>query len=188
MDFVCEMLKEILVLVGVEVDSKVDVGVAENRAVDVEVLLVTLAPLVLVEVEDVNVNLVRAVLGGIVQVIGVHASNVTLTLLVLIEVGEIDVNIVVQLVVLDVEVEHDVLAFEDVFVDVDVVELNVLGDDIPELVDANVVQDVDVLEEVPGDVGIVELVVHAVQGEHDLSNALAKTTRASALSSSAIVA
>eukprot|EP00971_Amphidinium_carterae_P044111 868043-Amphidinium_carterae.2 len=55
--------------------------------------------------------------------------------------------------------EHDVLKFEGVLVDVDVVELAVLGDDVPELVDAD-----DVL----GHVGVVELVVLGAEVEDDV--------------------
>eukprot|EP00971_Amphidinium_carterae_P231671 4597663-Amphidinium_carterae.1 len=42
----------------------------------------------------------------------------------------------------------DVVAFEDELVDLDVVELNRLGDDVPGLVNVEVVEDADVLEEV----------------------------------------
>eukprot|EP00971_Amphidinium_carterae_P241156 4787758-Amphidinium_carterae.1 len=49
--------------VAVEQDVEVDLlGVAKNRVVDMEVLLVTLALLVLVEVEEVTVDLVLEVL------------------------------------------------------------------------------------------------------------------------------
>eukprot|EP00971_Amphidinium_carterae_P297967 5920774-Amphidinium_carterae.1 len=46
---------------------------------------------------------------------------------------------VVELVVPDVKVEHDELILEDVLVNVDVVELGVLGDDTTEFIDADVV-------------------------------------------------
>eukprot|EP00971_Amphidinium_carterae_P102994 2038623-Amphidinium_carterae.1 len=49
--------------------------------------------------------------------------------------------------------------FEGVLVDVDIVELDVLRDDAPELVDADVMQDVEVLEDKLGHVGVVEQVV-----------------------------
>eukprot|EP00971_Amphidinium_carterae_P348403 6490469-Amphidinium_carterae.1 len=75
---------------------------------------------------------------------------------------------VVELVVLVVEVEGDLFVFEDVPVDIDVVTQAVLGDDVPELVDANVVKEVDALEEILGDVGVVELEVLAVEVEGDL--------------------
>eukprot|EP00971_Amphidinium_carterae_P143757 2848534-Amphidinium_carterae.1 len=47
----------------------------------------------------------------------------------------------VQLVVIDVAVKHDVLKFEGVLVDVDVVEQDVLCNEVHELVDADVVED-----------------------------------------------
>eukprot|EP00971_Amphidinium_carterae_P299006 5940148-Amphidinium_carterae.1 len=107
---------------------------------------------VLVEVEDVNVNLVLAVLG---VVIGVNVSTLAQAQLVLVEVWEVDVHLVVKLVVLDVEVDDEMLEFEDALVDVDVVEQVVLGSDVPELVDAGFVGNVDVLEEVLDDVGVL---------------------------------
>eukprot|EP00971_Amphidinium_carterae_P235979 4683495-Amphidinium_carterae.1 len=65
-----------------------------------------------------------------------------------------------QLVVLGVELEDDALVFEDELADVDVGELDVLADVVPELVNnADVVGDVDVLEEEPGDVTAMQLVV-----------------------------
>eukprot|EP00971_Amphidinium_carterae_P312471 6210340-Amphidinium_carterae.1 len=66
----------------------------------------------------------------------------------------------VELVVLDVEVEHDMLIFEDdVPRNVDVIELDMLGDDVHALVNANVLEDVDVHKNILDDVGVVELVV-----------------------------
>eukprot|EP00971_Amphidinium_carterae_P222371 4413668-Amphidinium_carterae.1 len=62
---------------------------------------------------------------------GIHVSTLTLAQLVLVEVWEVDVNLVVELVVLDVEVEDDVLEFEDALVDDDVVELVVVGSVLP---------------------------------------------------------
>eukprot|EP00971_Amphidinium_carterae_P136521 2704997-Amphidinium_carterae.1 len=44
-------------------------------------------------------------------------------------------------VVLNVEVEDDSLAFEGILIDVDVVKLDMLGDDALRLVDADVVED-----------------------------------------------
>eukprot|EP00971_Amphidinium_carterae_P151530 3004135-Amphidinium_carterae.1 len=75
---------------------------------------------------------------------------------------------VVELVVLDAEVKHDVLKFEGVLVDVDVVLLDVLGDGVLELIDADIVEDVDVLEEVLGNVGVVELVALDAGVKHDV--------------------
>eukprot|EP00971_Amphidinium_carterae_P033111 651744-Amphidinium_carterae.1 len=74
----------------------------------------------------------------------------------------------VELVVRDVAVERDVLEFEGVLVDVDVVELDALGDKVHELANADVVDGDDVLEEVLGNVGVVELVVRDVAVEHDV--------------------
>eukprot|EP00971_Amphidinium_carterae_P034026 669980-Amphidinium_carterae.2 len=62
--------------------------------------------------------------------------------------GMLGVVGVVELAVLNVAVEHDVLVFEDVLVDADAVKPNVLGDGVHELIDADVVEDVDVLKEV----------------------------------------
>eukprot|EP00971_Amphidinium_carterae_P312194 6205396-Amphidinium_carterae.1 len=73
-----------------------------------------------------------------------------------------------ELVVLAVEVEDALLVLEDVLVDDGVDTLVKHGSDASELVDANVVEDVDVHEEDLGDVGIVELVVLAVEVEDDL--------------------
>eukprot|EP00971_Amphidinium_carterae_P328292 6460086-Amphidinium_carterae.3 len=67
--------------------------------------------------------------------------------------GVLDDVGVAELVALDVGVEDDVLVLEDALVDIDGVELVVLGDDVHGLVDADVVDDVDVFEEVLGDVG-----------------------------------
>eukprot|EP00971_Amphidinium_carterae_P081780 1617771-Amphidinium_carterae.1 len=76
---------------------------------------------------------------------------------------------IAELVVLAVEVEYDVLVFDNMLVNVDVLDLAVLGDDAPvlgddvsELLDADVVEDVDVHKEVLGKCGIVELVLLAV--------------------------
>jgi len=83
----------------------------------------------------------------VVEEVGVHEK-------VLGDVG------VVELVVLDVEVEHDMLIFEDdVPRNVDVIELDMLGDDVHALVNANVLEDVDVHKNILDDVGVVELVV-----------------------------
>eukprot|EP00971_Amphidinium_carterae_P043391 853959-Amphidinium_carterae.1 len=48
---------------------------------------------------------------------------------------------------------------DDVLSNVDVVELDVLGDGVHELVHADVVEDVDVLKEELSNIGVVELVV-----------------------------
>eukprot|EP00971_Amphidinium_carterae_P240310 4771058-Amphidinium_carterae.1 len=63
----------------------------------------------------------------------------------------------------------EVLSDVGILVDVDVVDLNVLWDNVPGLVDADVVEDADVLEEMlDGDVGVVELVVLDVEVVDDL--------------------
>eukprot|EP00971_Amphidinium_carterae_P240120 4767235-Amphidinium_carterae.1 len=66
---------------------------------------------------------------------------------------------VVELAMPAVAVEHDVLIFGDVLVDVDAVKLDVPRDSVHELIDVDVVQDVDVLKEVLSDAGdhVVEL-------------------------------
>eukprot|EP00971_Amphidinium_carterae_P029237 575439-Amphidinium_carterae.1 len=58
--------------------------------------------------------------------------------------------------------KHGVVAFEDVLVDADAIKPNVLGGGVRELIDADVVEDVDVLKEVLSDVGVVEQVVSGV--------------------------
>eukprot|EP00971_Amphidinium_carterae_P095186 1883172-Amphidinium_carterae.1 len=79
----------------------------------------------------------------VVEEVGVHEK-------VLGDVG------VVELVVLDVEVEHDMLILEgEVLSNVDVVELDVLGEGVHELVPADVVEDVDVLKEELDKVGVL---------------------------------
>jgi len=112
-------------VLGSDVPELVDADFVGSVDVLEEVLVDVGVP---VEVEDVDVNLVLAVLGG---VMGFHASTLTLALLILVEVWEVDVHLVVELVVLDVEVVDDVLGFEDALVDVDVVELAVLGSELP---------------------------------------------------------
>eukprot|EP00971_Amphidinium_carterae_P039078 768126-Amphidinium_carterae.1 len=141
-----------LVMLGDDVPELVRADVVE----DVDVFEGMLDDVgVLIEVDDVNVNLVLAVLGGVVQFIRVHVSTLTLALLVLVEVWEVDLNLVVELVVLDVElivldveVVDDLLGFGDKLVDVDVGELVVLGGNVLELVNVDVVEDVEVLVEV----------------------------------------
>eukprot|EP00971_Amphidinium_carterae_P161945 3210527-Amphidinium_carterae.1 len=54
-----------------------------------------------------------------------------------------------KLVVLDVVMEYGVFKFEGVLVDVDVVELTVLGGEVHGLVDVDVMEDADVLEDTP---------------------------------------
>eukprot|EP00971_Amphidinium_carterae_P018816 370636-Amphidinium_carterae.1 len=98
--------------------------------------------LVPVEVEDVNVNLVLEVLMGVnVEVVEVHANMVD---------------------------EVEVLAVRDVLVNVDVLDFIVFGDHVPELIDADVVEDVGAFIEVLGGIGIVDLAVLAVEVDDGL--------------------
>eukprot|EP00971_Amphidinium_carterae_P149021 2954579-Amphidinium_carterae.1 len=57
---------------------------------------------------------------------------------------------------------------EDVLVSVVVVTLAMLGDAVPELADADVVERVDVLREILGNIGVVDLVVYNVELVDDL--------------------
>jgi len=135
-----------------ELNGRVDV-----EDVDELRLVLTLLVDVLGIVDDVAVN-------RVVDVDEVHelvdAGVVEDVVLLKEALGDLGV---VELVVPDVEVEHDALMFEDVLVDTDVIEQEMLDEEVHELVHAGVVGDVDVLEEAFGNVG-VDL---DVEVEHD---------------------
>eukprot|EP00971_Amphidinium_carterae_P159168 3155570-Amphidinium_carterae.1 len=65
-------------------------------------------------------------------------------------------------VVLAVAVKHEVRMFEVVLTNVDAVKLDVLGDSVHELIDADVVQDVDVHADVVQDVDVLKEVLSDV--------------------------
>eukprot|EP00971_Amphidinium_carterae_P236469 4693193-Amphidinium_carterae.1 len=92
-------------------------------------------------------------------------------------VGDVDVPegmfgdvVVVELIVLHAEVGNALLVLGGILVDVDVdiSGLDVLGDDVFGLVHADVVEDVDVLKEMFGNVGVVELIVLDAEVGNDL--------------------
>eukprot|EP00971_Amphidinium_carterae_P201215 3992926-Amphidinium_carterae.1 len=63
--------------------------------------------------------------------------------------------------------KHGVVACEDVLVDADGIKQDdVLRDSVRELIDADVVEDVDVLKKALSDVGVVEQVVPDVTMKH----------------------
>jgi len=67
---------------------------------------------------------------------------------------------------LDAEAENDLPAPEGILVDVEAAGPDVLGDDVPELIHADVVEDLDVL--ILGDVVMVELVMLDAEVGNDL--------------------
>eukprot|EP00971_Amphidinium_carterae_P254565 5053988-Amphidinium_carterae.1 len=152
-------------LVNADVVEDVDVlkevlsdnGVVELFVLDVAVEHGVLAfEDVLVDVDAVNLDIYGDCVHGLVNVV----EDVDVLKEVLSDVG------VVELIVPDVAVKHGGLAFEDVLVDADAVNLNVYGDGVHGLVNADVREDVDVLKEVLSDVGVVEQVVPDVRMKH----------------------